>query len=53
MPRPPKPPEELLGICHHWSEAVEEISGDAARIEFFQNELPGFAALTRICVRPR
>jgi len=42
MPRPPKPPEELLGICHHWSEAVEEISGDVARSEFFQNELPGF-----------
>jgi len=42
MPRPPKPPIELLKICNRWSEAVEGISGDAARIEFFQNELPGF-----------
>jgi predicted metal-dependent enzyme (double-stranded beta helix superfamily) len=42
MPKPPRPPEELLEICNGWSEAVEEISGDAARMEFFQNELPGF-----------
>ena len=42
MPRPPKPPEELLKICNRWSQAVENISGDAARIEFFKNELPGF-----------
>jgi predicted metal-dependent enzyme (double-stranded beta helix superfamily) len=42
MPRPPRPPEELLKICNGWSEAVEEISGDAARMAFFQNELPGF-----------
>ncbi|MGD9043911.1 MAG: cysteine dioxygenase family protein [Desulfobacterales bacterium] len=42
MPKPPKPPEELLGICNRWSESIENISGDAARIEFFQNELPGF-----------
>ena len=42
MPRPPKPPIELLKICNRWSEAAEGISGDAARIEFFQNELPGF-----------
>jgi len=42
MPKPPKPPEELLGICNRWSEAVEGIFGDAARIAFFQNELPGF-----------
>ena len=42
MPRPPKPPEELLGICNRWSESIENISGDAARSEFFQNKLPGF-----------
>ena len=42
MPRPPRPPEALLEICNRWSEAVEGISGDAARMEFFQNELPGF-----------
>ena len=42
MPRPPKPPEELLGICKHWSESIEKISGDAERIKFFQDELPGF-----------
>ena len=42
MPKPPKPPEELLEICNRWSEAVDGISGDAARMEFFQNELPGF-----------
>jgi predicted metal-dependent enzyme (double-stranded beta helix superfamily) len=42
MPRPPKPPEELLEICNRWSEAIEGISGDPARIEYFQNELPGF-----------
>jgi len=42
MPRPPKPPIELLEICNRWSESIENISGDAARIEFFQNELPGF-----------
>jgi hypothetical protein len=34
--------EELLGICNRWSRSIENISGDAARIEFFQNELPGF-----------
>ena len=42
MPRPPRPPEELLEICNRWSETVEGISGDAARMEFFQNELPDF-----------
>jgi predicted metal-dependent enzyme (double-stranded beta helix superfamily) len=42
MPRPPKPFEELLKICNRWSQAIEKLSGDAARIEFFQNELPGF-----------
>jgi len=42
MPRPPKPPDELLKICEHWSESIEDISGAAARIEFFKNELPGF-----------
>lgn len=42
MPKPPKPPEELLKICKRWSHTIENISGDAARIEFFQNELPGF-----------
>jgi hypothetical protein len=42
MPKPPRPPEELLEICNRWSEAIEGITGDAARIEFFQNELPGF-----------
>ena len=42
MPRPPKPPGELLKICKRWSDAIENISGDAARIEFFKNELPGF-----------
>jgi predicted metal-dependent enzyme (double-stranded beta helix superfamily) len=42
MPRPPKPPEELLEICQRWSDSIENISGDAARMDFFQNELPGF-----------
>jgi predicted metal-dependent enzyme (double-stranded beta helix superfamily) len=42
MPKPPKPPAELLEICNRWSKAVEGISGDEARIEFFQDELPGF-----------
>jgi predicted metal-dependent enzyme (double-stranded beta helix superfamily) len=42
MPRPPKPPVELLEICLRWSDAVENISGDAGRIDFFKNELPGF-----------
>lgn len=42
MPRPPKPPEELLKICNRWSQSIENISGDAARMEFFRNELPGF-----------
>ena len=42
MPRPPRPPEELLKICERWSEAIENILGDAARIEFFKNELSGF-----------
>ena len=42
MPRPPKPPDELLRICNRWSRSIEKISGDAARMEFFQNELPGF-----------
>ena len=68
MPKPPKPPPELMEICLLWSEAVEGISGDAARMEFFQNELPGFLhnralfekllqnikfARIRICGRPR
>jgi hypothetical protein len=42
MPKPPKPPPELLAICNRWSESVEGITGDAARMEFFQNELPDF-----------
>jgi hypothetical protein len=42
MPKPPRPPEELLKICNRWSQSIENISGDKARIEFFQNELPGF-----------
>ena len=42
MPRPPRPFEELLEICNGWSEAVEGLSGDAARMEFFQHKLPGF-----------
>jgi len=42
MPKPTKPPEELLEICNRWSEAIEGIYGDPARIEYFQNELPGF-----------
>ena len=42
MPKPPKPPEELLKICNRWSGSIENISGDAGRVEFFQNELPGF-----------
>jgi len=42
MPKPPKPPEELLEIFKRWSDTIENISGDAARIEFFQNELPIF-----------
>ena len=42
MPKPPRPPEELLNICHQWSQSIEGISGDAARMEFFQNELPDF-----------
>jgi predicted metal-dependent enzyme (double-stranded beta helix superfamily) len=41
MPKPPRPPEELLDICNRWSEAIEGITGDAARMDFFQNELPG------------
>ena len=42
MPKPPRPPPELLNICNRWSESIEGISENAARIEFFQNELPGF-----------
>ena len=42
MSKPPRPFEELLEICNRWSEAVEGISGDAARMELFQNELPDF-----------
>lgn len=42
MPKPPKPPEELLEICNRWSQSVEKILGDEARIAFFQNQLPGF-----------
>ncbi|MEJ2727924.1 MAG: cysteine dioxygenase family protein [Deltaproteobacteria bacterium] len=42
MPKPPKPPEELLKICNRWSEAIEGICEDSARIEFFQKELPAF-----------
>ena len=42
MPPPPKPPEELLEICNRWSEAIDGLSGEAARIEFFQDELPDF-----------
>ncbi|MDX1707161.1 MAG: cysteine dioxygenase family protein [Desulfobacterales bacterium] len=42
MPKPPKPPPELLEICNHWSETIEKISAEENRIAFFQNELPGF-----------
>ena len=42
MPKPPRPPQELMNICNSWSQSVEEIHGDEARMEFFQNELPGF-----------
>jgi predicted metal-dependent enzyme (double-stranded beta helix superfamily) len=42
MPRPPQPPTELLDICNQWSESIEKISDEAARIEFFQRELTGF-----------
>jgi predicted metal-dependent enzyme (double-stranded beta helix superfamily) len=42
MPRPPRPPEDLLKICKRWSDSIENISGDAARIEFFKSELPDF-----------
>jgi predicted metal-dependent enzyme (double-stranded beta helix superfamily) len=42
MPRPPKPFAELLETCNRWSESIKDISGDATRVEFFQNELPGF-----------
>ena len=48
MPGPPKPPEELLKICKRWSQSVEKISGDAARIEFFQKELPAFLRNHRV-----
>jgi predicted metal-dependent enzyme (double-stranded beta helix superfamily) len=40
MPRPPKPPPEMLDICQRWSQSIENISGNAARLEFFQGELP-------------
>ena len=42
MPRPPRPPNELLEICQRWSDSIENIAGDAARIEFFKKELPVF-----------
>jgi predicted metal-dependent enzyme (double-stranded beta helix superfamily) len=42
MPKPPRPPEELLKICNRWSESMERLSGDAARVDYFQKELPGF-----------
>jgi len=42
MPRPPKPPEALLKIFKRWSDAIENISGDDVRIEFFKNELSDF-----------
>ena len=42
MPKPPKPLPELLEICNRWSASIERISGETARIEFFQNELPEF-----------
>ena len=42
MPKPPRPPPELLDICNRWSESIEGISGHEARMEFFQNELPDF-----------
>lgn len=42
MPKPPQPPPELLEICIRWSESIEGISGDAARMGFFRNELPAF-----------
>jgi len=42
LPKPPKPHEELLEICQRWSDSIENLSGDAIRMDFFQNELPGF-----------
>jgi predicted metal-dependent enzyme (double-stranded beta helix superfamily) len=42
MPRPRKPPIELLEICNRWSEAIEGICEDSARMEFFKHELSGF-----------
>ncbi len=42
MPKPPRPLPELLEICQRWSNSIEDISGEAARMEFFKNELPGF-----------
>jgi predicted metal-dependent enzyme (double-stranded beta helix superfamily) len=38
----PRPPEDLLKICKRWSDSIENISGNAARIEFFKSELPDF-----------
>jgi hypothetical protein len=37
----PAPPPELNSICGHWSEKVAGLTTEQARIEFFQNELPG------------
>jgi predicted metal-dependent enzyme (double-stranded beta helix superfamily) len=42
MPKPPEPPAELLEICSRWSEAIEGICDDSARMDFFQHELAGF-----------
>ena len=40
MPRPPKPPVELLEICERWAEVFEKQRDDADRIEFIRTELP-------------
>ena len=42
MPRPPKPPIELLETCNRWSQAVETITGNDARMSFFKKELAVF-----------
>jgi hypothetical protein len=41
MPLPTKPLPELVAICTRWSENVAGFATDQARIDFFQNELPG------------
>ena len=40
MPKPSKPPDDLLAICDSWTKMFEEQRDDAARIEFIRAELP-------------